>query len=185
MVEGRIAKKNKTDNNFWCIKAAWNRIFSYLHCAWKYLMRFCSRSTPFLILISLTLSRYWKDIKHRLILLYNFNFKWKDGVTQITSPSDWPHTSGAGRTSSPSPSPLRFPPHWFPSWSSRAAVRVPSSPSLSWCCKWYQRIWGHNATMRATQKGGGVVKNQLHWFSQWSQALGVVGYVCRELLLSG
>lgn len=31
---------------------------SYLHCAWKYLMRFCSRSTPFLILISLTLRRY-------------------------------------------------------------------------------------------------------------------------------
>lgn len=34
---------------------------SYLHCAWKYLMRFCSRSTPFLILISLTLRRYCKD----------------------------------------------------------------------------------------------------------------------------
>lgn len=35
---------------------------SYLHCAWKYLMRFCSKSTPFLILISLTLRRYCKDI---------------------------------------------------------------------------------------------------------------------------
>lgn len=38
---------------------------SYLHCAWKYLMRFCSRSTPFFILISLTLSRYCRHIEYR------------------------------------------------------------------------------------------------------------------------
>ena len=42
------------------------RILSYLHCAWKYLMRFCSRSTPFLILISLTLRRYCKHGEYRL-----------------------------------------------------------------------------------------------------------------------
>lgn len=52
--------------------------FSYLHCAWKYLMRFCSRSTPFLILISLTLSRYCKDVKHRFNLFETTNpgIKW-------------------------------------------------------------------------------------------------------------
>ena len=33
---------------------------TYLHCAWKYLMRFWRRSTPFLILISFTLRRYYK-----------------------------------------------------------------------------------------------------------------------------
>lgn len=52
--------------------------------------------------------------------------------------SDRPHTSVAGRISSPSPSPLRFPPRWFPSWSSRAVVHALSSPSLSWCYRWYQ-----------------------------------------------
>lgn len=40
---------------------------SYLHCAWKYLMRFWSRSTPFLILISFTLRRYCKQIEHRRV----------------------------------------------------------------------------------------------------------------------
>lgn len=34
---------------------------AYLHWAWKYLIRFCRKSTPFLTLISLTLSRYWKQ----------------------------------------------------------------------------------------------------------------------------
>lgn len=69
------------------------------------------------------------------------------------TPSDWPHTSAAGRISSPSPSPLRFPPRWFPSWSSRAVVHALSSPSLSWCCKSYQTLWVHNTSMRATKKG--------------------------------
>lgn len=48
---------------------------------------------------------------------------------------DGPRTSAAGRTSSPSPSPQRFLPRWFPSGSFRAASRAPSSPSLSWCCR--------------------------------------------------
>lgn len=39
---------------------------TYLHCAWKYLMRFWSRSTPFLILISFTLRRYCETEFHNV-----------------------------------------------------------------------------------------------------------------------
>lgn len=39
---------------------------TYLHWAWKYLMRFCTRSTPFLILISFTLMRYWNEMRTAL-----------------------------------------------------------------------------------------------------------------------
>lgn len=142
-------------------------IWSYLHCAWKYLMRFCSRSTPFLTLISLTLRRYCGHIgqfrstgtRARPLAFQNkthqlsFQGQHRSCVAsycrkcQTTLGSEppviilivkvirraRPRTSAAGRTSSPSPSPRRFLPRWFPCGSSRVASRAPSSPSLSWC----------------------------------------------------
>lgn len=100
-------------------------------------MRFCRRSTPFLILISLTLRRYCNETmawithtsqeaaveikRHNRILL------------QHKTPL-WPRTSEAEKNVAPSPSPQLSRLHWSPSGSFRVVERALSSPSLFWNC---------------------------------------------------
>ena len=54
---------NKVSEEFWMFPADGFR--TYLHWAWKNLMRFCRKSTPFLVLISLTLRRYCRERRSR------------------------------------------------------------------------------------------------------------------------
>ena len=44
---------------------------TYLHWAWKYLIRVCRKSAPFFTLISFTLSRYCRGESRKLGLLQN------------------------------------------------------------------------------------------------------------------
>lgn len=105
---------------------------TYLHWAWKYLMRFCTKSTPFLILISFTLMRYWNKKKQSSVSV-SWNKKtcnsWLKG-----EPHPSPHTSGAERLASLFPSPQQSHLHWSLSWSSRAAWHAPASLSQSYYC---------------------------------------------------
>lgn len=105
------------------------RPHTYLHWAWKYLMRPCRKSTLFFTLISFTFSRYWSTGNRPTV-----GVTWQGHVTS----GPWrrsPRTSAAGRGGALSPFPLRSRHRWTQSGSFRAAWRVPSSPSRSLPCR--------------------------------------------------
>lgn len=107
------------------------RPHTYLHWAWKYLMRPCRKSTLFFTLISFTFSRYWSTGNRPTV-----EVTWQGHVTD----GPWrrsPRTSAAGRGGALSPFPLRSRHRWTQSGSFRAAWRVPSSPSQSLPCRCY------------------------------------------------
>ncbi len=125
---------------------------TYLHWAWKYLMRFCRKSTPFFTLISFTLRRYcrensqgskWKGLNELILFWLSFVSSHRRKVKFSLRPSSWPymwglsspHTSAAGRGVAPSPSPQRSLLRWTLCESSHAVSHVPASPSLSLFCR--------------------------------------------------
>lgn len=126
---------------------------------WQCLMRFCSRSTPRLVLISFTLIRYWKTEKKYCTFgiedeelnikkhLNDFHFKrnnWSNKkppsvCVSVCVINDWPRTCPVGRSVSPSPTPLQSPLRSPRSAPYHTDGPTPSSPSPPAYCKITQK----------------------------------------------